>query len=384
MRVALVSEWAPPRLGGLEQQIDGLARQLRARGHEVRVITLTPGPPELDGIPVHRLRAPVPPGWRSMQRGLERVGVPWFDPLPRVVTDELARLLVVHRVEVVHAHAFASVLAYMSLKLASDLGIASVFTNHSLFERAGILFMRGIGKVGPWHSWPTVITAVSARAARDAALTTDRQVRVVPNGLDTAAWAREAAPFADTPRETRARRRVVSVMRLNARKSPGTLVEAFATLRARLDGGMPRLDVYGDGPLLQSVRGRSRDLRLDEVRFHGARPTSEIAAALAAADVFALPGSRESFGIAVAEAFAAGVPAVTMRASATTDIFSPGAAGLVADDAADFARQIERLVTDDALRCRLAAAAPAQAAPYDWRHVTPLYLDAYRDALRAT
>ena len=41
MRVALLSDCYPPRLGGIETQVRDLGRQLLAAGHEVHVYTAT-------------------------------------------------------------------------------------------------------------------------------------------------------------------------------------------------------------------------------------------------------------------------------------------------------------------------------------------------------
>ena len=383
MRVMLVSDWTAPRIGGVERQVSDLALRLRAHGHEPRVLTFTPGPSSVDGIPVHRLRAAAPPGWRALQRGLARVGLELGDPMPRATTREIERIVARERIELVHGHALWSSLAHMTVKLAHDRGIPGLLTNHSLIDRAGLLFFRAIGEVFPWGGWPVVLTAVSAAAARDTSLASGRHVRIIPNGLDTTAWAYGGAALAAS-RPGRSRqhepRRVVSVTRLNTRKSPQHLLEAFATARGEL-GGAVRLDLYGDGPLRPSLERRAAALGIaDAVTFHGARDANEIATALAAADVFVLPGRREAFGIAAVEALAAGVPVVAMRAGGAAELFPHGAGGLLARDTAELAAHLERVLTDDALRTRMAASAPAQAARFDWDRVTPLYLAAYADA----
>ena len=382
MRVLLVSDWTAPRVGGIERQVHDLALQLRAHGHEPRVLTFTPGPDVMDGVPVHRLRACVPRGWRALQRGLERAGLELGDPMPRVTEREIAAVLARERIDVVHGHSLWSALAHMAIKLGRDRGIPGVLTNHSLIDRAGLLFFRAIDEVTAWSSWPAVLTGVSRAAARDASLAAGHDARVIPNGLDTTAWAYARAAAAADPasRATGGARRVVSVMRLNARKSPHALLEAFAQVHATLDQDV-RLDIYGDGTLRAALERHAAALALSHaVTFHGACGPGEIATALGAADVFVLTGSREAFGIAAAEALAAGVPVVGMRGSGLEDVYRDGHGGLFANSTADLAAQVARVLSDDALRMRLAAAAPAQAARFDWSRVAPLYLGAYRDA----
>lgn len=388
MRIALVSDWTTPRLGGVERQVDGLAVQLRERGHDVRVITFTPGPPTNDGIRVHRIPSIVPPGWRGLQHAMERFGMHLGDPVPRVVTRMVDDIITRELIDVVHAHSMWSPLTGMAVKLAREHGIASVVTNHSLLEHASLLFFRSYDDVVGWRRWPHVMTAVSRAAARDAELASLRPVRVIPNGIDTTAWAyARTAPAGDPALRAAAgaERRVVAVMRLVGRKAPDTLLRAMVRVRAELDGGAPRLDVYGGGPARASLERHAADLGIgDLVTFHGARSQREIADALALADVFVLPGRREAFGIAAAEALAAGVPVVAMAGSGAADLFEDGTAGLFVPDAVGLGHAIARIVGDDALRMRMAANAPAAVARFDWDHVAPAYLRAYEDALALT
>ncbi|HKW79239.1 MAG TPA: glycosyltransferase family 4 protein [Candidatus Limnocylindria bacterium] len=381
MRVALVSDWTAPRVGGVERQISDLAVQLRQRGHDVRVITFTPGPPQVDRIPFHRLRSRVPPGWRALQRGLERIGYELGDPMPPIVEREIEGILVRERVELVHGHSFWSSLAHVTIRLGARHGTAGVLTSHSLLDRAGIVFLRAADEAFRWSRDPAVLTAVSAAAVHDARLASRRSdVRLIPNGLDTTAW--EIGRAAPHDRRRDGRPRLVSVMRLNARKSPARLLRALARVRADLDGSAPRLDVFGDGVLRGALERQAAELGIaDLVVFHGARDANEIARGLADADLFAMPGRREAFGIALAEALASGVPVVAMSGSGVGDVVDDGVAGLLARDDGELASCIARLVTDDALRTRMAARAPSQAARFDWGTVAPLYLEAYRDAL---
>ena len=79
MRIALVTDWFYPRVGGIEQHVLSLARRLRERGHDARVITPWPGPTDVGGIPVKRVPIRLVPGlgvslnpWRLARR-LRRV-----------------------------------------------------------------------------------------------------------------------------------------------------------------------------------------------------------------------------------------------------------------------------------------------------------------------
>ena len=71
VKVAMLTDCYPPRLGGIESQVRDLSRQLVLAGHEVEVFTATTGPNGErgghtttgdDGVTVHRLAIPLPGG----------------------------------------------------------------------------------------------------------------------------------------------------------------------------------------------------------------------------------------------------------------------------------------------------------------------------------
>lgn len=378
MRISLVSDWTWPRVGGVEHQVQGLAHQLLLRGHDVRVITFTPGPSECDGVPYVRLATPVPRGWRALQRGMSRVGMELGDPIPPLIARRLEALIA--DADIVHAHSLWSALGHVALKQAHGHGVATVMTNHSLLDRPGLIAFRAIAEAMPWPLWPDLLTAPSTAAARATSLAARRHVHVVPNGLDTTAWAyaRTAALVdRDTQRTTP---RLVSVLRLNARKSPQRLVDAYALVREALGARTPPLEIFGDGPLRGYLEARARAAGLDGIAFRGWATPREMAERVGTAALAVLPGSHESFGISAAEALAAGVPVVGMRSGGMTDVVMEG--GVLVESVDAMAREIVLLLTDELLRVRLAAGAPRDAARFDWEHVAPAYVALYETAVR--
>jgi glycosyltransferase involved in cell wall biosynthesis len=89
-------------------------------------------------------------------------------------------------------------------------------------------------------------------------------------------------------------------------------------------------------------------------------------------DIFCYPSiaaQGETFGVAIAEAMAAGAVPVTSRLGCFTDFVADGENGLVFDHtapdaAAQLAAALGKLLMDPALRTRLAAAARRRTEPY--------------------
>ena len=106
------------------------------------------------------------------------------------------------------------------------------------------------------------------------------------------------------------------------------LADALAAV-ARLPGALrPHLFVAGRGnprPYLKRLSPHARS------RVHFLGPVADMAAAYAAADVFAAPTLYDPFSNACLEALAAGLPVLTTRANGFGEILTPGRDGEVID-----------------------------------------------------
>ncbi|MFN4294739.1 MAG: glycosyltransferase family 4 protein [Thermoflexales bacterium] len=102
-------------------------------------------------------------------------------------------------------------------------------------------------------------------------------------------------------------------------------------------------------------------------------------ALFAATDVIAHLSDRESFGIVIAEGWAAGKPVIGVRAGASASVITDGEDGLLVNygDAADLARALLTLGKSPELRHKLGMAGRSKARQlYDWEVVVPRYREA--------
>jgi glycosyltransferase involved in cell wall biosynthesis len=120
------------------------------------------------------------------------------------------------------------------------------------------------------------------------------------------------------------------------------------------------LVVAGDGPQRAALSERARGAR---VRFLGHVPDEQLARLRAEAAIALVPSrSAETFGLAAAEAMAAGVPVVGSRVGALPELLDPDAL-VPPSDAAALAGAIERLAGDRAAGARGAARIRSLCAP---------------------
>ncbi len=368
MKIALVSDWFVPRLGGIELQMRDLALTLRERGHQVRVICGVPGEAEVDGVPVERLPGPRLPGF----------GIAFT---PAVFAALRTAVDAGGGDEVVHVHCGnVAPIAHHAVQHCIRKRIPAVATFHSVLKYYDLPLMalnalHGYGRSAVRF---TAVSTVAGAALRP--LLGDRAVTAIPNGIDLAWWRRpeDLAPRTGGPVE------FVSVTRLQKRKRARWLVKAFAAAVAHLPPGAARLTIVGDGDEMAAIAAIIRRAGMeDRIRLAGRETREAIRERLHRADVFLLASRLEAFGFAALVARAAGLPVVTMAQSGARDFLRDGEDAILAGDDGELAAAIRRLVEEPALGARLGAAAALPPAGVDWCEVAPLYEAEYAAAWAA-
>ncbi len=179
--------------------------------------------------------------------------------------------------------------------------------------------------------------------------------------------------------------RITTVARLHWKKAQ---LYALHAMRLLKDQGFDFVyDMIGEGDQLSSLRQAIRDLGLeDRVVLHGAKPPEAIPEFLRRSDIFLLCSVRESFGLAVAEAQAAGLPVVASRVDGIPEALSDGETGFLVPprDPAAIAGALARLMSDAALRERMGRAAHEFARKFDVNETGGKLLNVYEQARRPT
>jgi phosphatidylinositol alpha-mannosyltransferase len=215
--------------------------------------------------------------------------------------------------------------------------------------------------------------AVSEAAAELAGRVMTARCEIVPNGVPVERFSPARTPPASQPRE----RTLLWVHRLEPRKGFAVAVRAFGQLAAELDD--VRFVVVGAGRDREALdllpeRHRRR------VAMLGAVPDEALPAHYAAADAFVASAvGPESFGIALIEAMAAGLPVVASDIRGYRDVVRHGVDGLLVPphDPETLAGALRRVLTEPELAATLREAGYARACRFSWDVVVPRIEEIY-------
>ena len=147
------------------------------------------------------------------------------------------------------------------------------------------------------------------------------------------------------------------VGRLDKQKGHHYLIEAAAKLKDYT------IAIAGDGPLREELKNQASRLNTKAL-FAGRMMPEEVPIFMRALDIFCFPSLWEGFGIAIAEAMAAGLPVVASDIAPLREVV--GDAGIIVTprDSTELAKAIKMLIDDSSLRDAFAKKAKDRAKTF--------------------
>ncbi len=351
IRVGMICPYSLTLPGGVQGQVLGLARALRARGVSVRVLAPCDGPPPDAGVtPLGRSLpaasngsvAPVAPDPSAQLR------------LIRALRDESFDLLHLHEPLVPGPTSTA-----VFVKLAPLLG-----TFHAAGESAGYRWAAPVTRWGARRL--DLRCAVSEEARAMAVRHLGGDYELVFNGVELDSFRQ------GTPHPTEGPT-VFFCGRHEPRKGLDVLLEALAHLPADV-----RFWVAGEGP--ETERLRLRHAGDPRVQWLGRISDEDKVARLRGADVFCAPSLRgESFGVVLLEGMAANTPVVASDLPGYSNVARAGRDALLVPpgDAAALAAALLRVLRTPEMAASLVASGAQRAAELSMDCLAGRYLELY-------
>jgi phosphatidylinositol alpha-mannosyltransferase len=354
MKIGIVTPYAYPMPGGVNDHVGSLYRVLRARGHDVRIITSS-----------HGLQ-------KASEGDIIRVGkgfsVPFNGSMGTITLSptylaQMRAILERERFDVLHYHEpFVPFLSLVTLTLSTSVNVG---TFHA-FGGLSISYEFGKRMLGHYAGKLHGRIAVSPAARHFISRYFPGEYKIVPNGVEPGRYQR-AVPIA---RYRDGVPNILFVGRMEPRKGLIHLLRAFRKLQR--DGVRARLLLVGTGPGEREARRYVLTRQLDGVEFLGRVSEAQKAQLFKTADIYVSPATgRESFGIVLLEAMSAGAPIICSDIHGYRGVVRRERDGILVEpgNADALAASIRRLIDDPALRAQLSRAGEERAQLFTWERV---------------
>jgi phosphatidyl-myo-inositol alpha-mannosyltransferase len=375
VRVAIVTPYSWTYPGGVNRHVDALARELIARGHELRVLAPS-DPPDRVSRALHRaepesVEVPsyVVPLSRTKAFGangsVSNIGI-----FPDGITA-MRRELRAFAADVVHIHEPpAGPLTWDACSFA-DAPVVATF--HAYSTKPLLNHVASLAGARRKFNQLAGRIAVSEAAAWTGRRWFGGAYDVIPNGVDV------GAPPAG-PKPPGEGLRLIFVGRPEERKGLPILLTAYEAL---IEHEEASLTVIGSDAA-DVARYVSDPSVTDRIEALGHVSGEELWSRLHAADLLCAPSlAGESFGMVLTEAFAAGTPVIASEIAGYSDVVTDGKDGVLvpAADPQRLAEELQVLSRSPERLARMGAVARRSAQRYAWPAVAAEVESVYERAV---
>jgi glycosyltransferase involved in cell wall biosynthesis len=370
MKVLKVTQSYEPFLerGGQAGTARELARGIAARGHHVTVLTA-----DLSGAHRAGLGEKIPWGWRSIAPNPEAIYLRTAMSFRALTVNPSILPFCRERLagfDIVHIYGLYDLLGPTVARFSNRAGIPYLIEPMGMFHPID----RGFFLKSLWHrlfgrgmfrnAWRIIATAELERDELVAGGIPADRILLRFNPVDSAAFETLPARGAFRKRWEIAPNQpmVLFLSRLIPRKGADLLIEAFAKALPK-EGFLVIAGPEGEPGYLDRLRILAERCQVAQrVCFTGPLYGEEKKAAMADADVFALPSSYENFANAAAEAVACRLPVLVTDRCGIHSLIKNRAGLVVPREREAIAEALRTLALNPALRDRFRAGCPAVAA----------------------
>ena len=356
MKVGIVVPFSWSFWGGVVDHADHQARTLRDLGVDARILVGNDPPGRLTRLLHPRPGRHDEPPEYVMPMG-RTVIVPANASLANIVLSPRAMVrmrsvLRDERFDILHVHEpFAPLLSAFALAIADCPTVVTCHASGGRWYPGGRMFWGRLLRESFDHR-----IAVSDAARRSAAPHVGEPFEVIPNGI----------VVGDEPRLEGRDHAVLFVGRHEPRKGLHVLLRAWPEIAEHTGA---RLRIAGADPLAVRFLMRRMGVSTDTVDVLGVVPSDELERQLRSAKALVAPSlTGESFGLVLAQAFAAGTPAIASEIPGYVEVADDTTGVLVRPgDKDELVAATNLLLGDEAWRLELAAQARRRVVErYDW------------------
>ncbi|MFY0604456.1 MAG: N-acetyl-alpha-D-glucosaminyl L-malate synthase BshA [Flavobacteriaceae bacterium] len=362
-----------PTFGGSGVLATELGMALADKGHEVHFITYNQ-PVRLDFFS-HNLH--------FHEVLMEEYPLFQYQPYELALSSKMVEVVEKYKLEVLHVHyaiphAYA---AYMAKQMLREKGIT--------IKVVTTLHGTDITLVGSHPTYKTavefsinnsdVVTAVSKSLRKDTQrlFNIKNDIEVVYNFIDVDKYDKEHQKECKRIALANPNERILThVSNFRPVKRTADVIKVFNLVQKEIPS---KLLMVGDGPDRIKAEVLVEKLGLSEkVIFLG--NSNEVAKVLCYSDIFLLPSTSESFGLAALEAMAADTAIISTNTGGLPEVNIHGKTGFLSNigDVEDMAKNTLAILKDDATLHQFKANAKEHTKQFSLKNILPVYEDIYK------
>lgn len=385
MKVAFVYDAIYPWVkGGAEVRIHELGRRLSLQGHDVHLFGIKWWEGEdilrYEGLTLHgvcKARNLYVNGRRSISEAL-------------VFSVKLFPALVTEKFDLIDV----SVFPYFSCFTVKAVSVLKktpvIFTWHEVWGDYwyeylgkkkgifGLIIEAAVAKI----SKNNIAVSEWTKLRLESLLGNGKEIAVLPNGVDLKLIS-ETKPSCQDNTGSKGGKTcdIIFAGRLIKEKNVNVLIKAVSLLKR--DNPEVCCCIVGDGPERKTLEKLALELGVQEnVKFEGFQEYRELIGKIKASKVLVLPSSREGFGMVVIEAFACGVPVVTVneKYNAAQGLVTDGVDGFVVGlEEREIAESVKKIAGKNKNEKNISEAALLKAKNFDWDKILLKLEDFYEE-----
>jgi glycosyltransferase involved in cell wall biosynthesis len=372
MRIAICSDQYLPLLSGLVDSIDTLSRELRRRGHAVRIYAPTLPGAQADEQ-VYRF-----PSWT-----LPGSGDSMIVALPLGALRDMRAF----KPDIIHTH-LAGVTGFFALYASRRLSVPLVGTDHTLpadyLHYAKLDFPPFPYLVRKFSAWyynrcvfVTTPGASVLKELKDYGM--KRPSRIISNPLPTQLFRPLPEKNGLKKKLGIGNRAILVFGRIAKEKNLDFAIDVFAEM-----GKETELVFIGDGPYRGELEKKIRERELQpRVRFLGVLRGEPLVEAINACDVCLITSTSETQSLTTLQSLACGLPMVAANAGALAEYVRHGETGYLVEptDRTAFVEHLTKLLNEPDVILRLGRNAHESIMRFSPEHIADEFEAVYKNCI---
>lgn len=380
MRILLTTDTYFPMVNGVVISTYNLYKELKNKGHEVKIITLSHTDEEWVDGDIYYLK--------SIKINVypdARIKVPFH--------NKLIKEVIKWQPDIIHSQTeFSTMIA--AKHIARNLDIPQIHTYHTMYEDYLKYIFKGkvIRKGAAAKIIKLILNSVDAVVAptgktKNALINygVNSDMYVIPTGIDLSKYQKPV--FEEEKEELllnlglkREDRIMVYVGRVAEEKNIGEIIDFFPEVLKKTPKA--KLLIVGGGPELENLKLKAYSMNLsDKIIFTGMVKPEEVYKYYKLGHLFVTASTSETQGLTYLEALSTGCPVVCRYDKCIEKVIVQGKNGFAYTNASEFSKYASRILSDEALRSKMSKEAESKAEEYSSRTFAGKMLEAYEKTI---